>query len=88
VEAINKVLRHYEGYIIALSTRQMFDEDGTADCESPAIRHGTGGVAAAPAAGRVPLTRSALAGLLLLPDGESPPIGGGFSRPDNAPVVP
>jgi hypothetical protein len=30
VEAINKVLRHYEGYIIVLSTRQMFDEDGTA----------------------------------------------------------
>ena len=28
VEAINKVLRHYEGYIIALSTRRMYDDDG------------------------------------------------------------
>ena len=30
VEAINKVLRHYERYIIALSTRRLFDEDGNA----------------------------------------------------------
>jgi hypothetical protein len=28
VDAINKVLKHYEGYIIALSTRRLFDEDG------------------------------------------------------------
>ena len=28
VEAINKVLKHYEGYIIALSTKRLFDEDG------------------------------------------------------------
>jgi hypothetical protein len=28
VGAINKVLKHYEGYIIALSTRRMFDESG------------------------------------------------------------
>ena len=26
--AINKVLKHYEGYIIALSTKRMFDERG------------------------------------------------------------
>lgn len=30
VDAINKVLKHYEGYIIALSTRRMFDENGKA----------------------------------------------------------
>jgi hypothetical protein len=28
VEAINKVLKHYEGYIIALSTKKLYDEDG------------------------------------------------------------
>jgi len=28
VNAINKVLEHYEGYIIALSTKRMFDEQG------------------------------------------------------------
>ena len=28
VEAINRILKHYEGYIIALSTRRLFDEDG------------------------------------------------------------
>jgi len=28
VKAINKVLKHFEGYIIALSTRRLFDEDG------------------------------------------------------------
>jgi len=28
VDAINKVLKYYEGYIIALSTRRLFDEDG------------------------------------------------------------
>jgi hypothetical protein len=28
VGAINKVLKHFEGYIIALSTRRMFDEYG------------------------------------------------------------
>ena len=26
--AINAVLKHYEGYIIALSTRRLFDEQG------------------------------------------------------------
>jgi len=28
VEAINEVLRHYEGYIVSLSTRRFFDESG------------------------------------------------------------
>jgi hypothetical protein len=28
ITAINKVLKHYEGYIIALSTKQIFDERG------------------------------------------------------------
>ena len=28
ITAINKVLKHYEGYIIALSTRPLFDEYG------------------------------------------------------------
>jgi len=28
VDAINTVLKHYEGYIAALATRQLFDEDG------------------------------------------------------------
>jgi hypothetical protein len=28
VGAINKVLKHYEGYILALSTKRLFDEDG------------------------------------------------------------
>ena len=28
IDAINKVLKHYEGYIIALSTRPLFDEYG------------------------------------------------------------
>jgi hypothetical protein len=28
VDAINQVLKHYEGYITALSTRRMFDEGG------------------------------------------------------------
>ena len=30
VDAINKVLKYYEGYIFALSTRRLFDEDGNA----------------------------------------------------------
>ena len=30
VDAINKVLKHYEGYIIILSTRRMYDEQGIA----------------------------------------------------------
>ena len=30
VDAINAVLKHYEGYIIALSTRRLYDEDGKA----------------------------------------------------------
>ena len=28
VEAINQVLKHYEGYIISLSTRTLYDEFG------------------------------------------------------------
>ena len=28
IAAINTVLRHYEGYIIRLSTRKLYDEDG------------------------------------------------------------
>ena len=28
VGAINQVLKHYEGYIIALSTKRLFDERG------------------------------------------------------------
>ena len=28
VEAINEVLKHYEGYIAALSTRKLYDECG------------------------------------------------------------
>lgn len=28
IGAINKVLKHYEGYIIALSTRRLYDEYG------------------------------------------------------------
>ncbi len=28
VDAINTVLKHYEGYIGALSTRQLYDESG------------------------------------------------------------
>ena len=28
VMAINEVLKHYEGYIITLSTRKMYDEGG------------------------------------------------------------
>ena len=30
VDAINQVLKHYEGYIIVLSTRRLFDESGKA----------------------------------------------------------
>jgi hypothetical protein len=29
VSAINKVLKHFEGYITALSLRRLFDEDGS-----------------------------------------------------------
>lgn len=28
VEAINRILKHYEGYIAALSTRKLYDEYG------------------------------------------------------------
>lgn len=28
IEAINQVLKHYEGYIISLSTRTLYDEYG------------------------------------------------------------
>lgn len=30
VDAINKVLKHFEGYIVALSTKRLFDEYGNA----------------------------------------------------------
>lgn len=29
VETVNQVLQHYEGYIISLSTRTLYDEFGT-----------------------------------------------------------
>lgn len=29
VDAINAVVKHYAGYIAALSTRQLYDENGT-----------------------------------------------------------
>jgi hypothetical protein len=29
-EAINQVLKHYEGYITALSSKRLYDEDGRA----------------------------------------------------------
>lgn len=29
VDAINAVVKHYAGYITALSTRQLYDENGT-----------------------------------------------------------
>jgi len=28
IDAMNKVLKHYEGYILALSTRRLYDEYG------------------------------------------------------------
>lgn len=28
IDAINAVLKHYEGYIAALSTRQLYDDNG------------------------------------------------------------
>ena len=28
IEAINRVLKHYEGYIVTLSTRRFYDESG------------------------------------------------------------
>ena len=28
IEAMNKVLKHYEGYILTLSTRRLYDEYG------------------------------------------------------------
>ena len=39
VDAINAVLKHYEGYIAALSTRQLFDERGNLHlCVDDALR--------------------------------------------------
>ena len=39
VEAINVILKHYEGYIAALSTRQLFDASGTPHlCVDEALR--------------------------------------------------
>ena len=28
VEAINKILKHYQGYMVALATRRLYDEQG------------------------------------------------------------
>ena len=39
VDAINTVLKHYEGYIAALSTRQLLDESGNLHlCVDEALR--------------------------------------------------
>jgi hypothetical protein len=39
VDAINTVLKHYEGYIAALSTRQLYDESGNSHlCVDEALR--------------------------------------------------
>ena len=39
VEAINTVLKHYEGYIISLATRRMYDEAGyTYYCVDESLR--------------------------------------------------
>ena len=39
VDAINAVLKHYEGYIAALSTRQLLDESGNPHlCVDEALR--------------------------------------------------
>ncbi len=39
VDAVNVVLKHYEGYIAALSTRQLFDASGTPHlCVDEALR--------------------------------------------------
>jgi hypothetical protein len=39
VDAINDVLKHYGGYIAALSTRQLFDESGNLHlCVDEALR--------------------------------------------------
>ena len=37
VDAMNTVLKHYEGYITTLSTRTMYDEAG---CPPPVVRYG------------------------------------------------
>lgn len=39
VDAINTVLKHYTGYIAALSTRQLYDESGNSHlCVDEALR--------------------------------------------------
>lgn len=39
VDAINTVLAHYEGYLIALSTQELYDEYGTPhQCVNDALR--------------------------------------------------
>ncbi|HAG08594.1 MAG TPA: helix-turn-helix domain-containing protein [Desulfotomaculum sp.] len=39
IDAINAVLKHYEGYIAALSTRQLYDENGNPHlCANPELR--------------------------------------------------
>ena len=39
IDAINKVLKHYEGYIAALSIRQLYDENGNPHlCVDPELR--------------------------------------------------
>jgi hypothetical protein len=38
-DAINAVLKHYEGYIATLSTRQLYDENGNPHlCVDPELR--------------------------------------------------
>lgn len=40
IAAINTVLKHYEGYIIRLSTRKLYDEDGQLHyCVDETLRH-------------------------------------------------
>ncbi|TEB17118.1 Helix-turn-helix domain protein [Pelotomaculum sp. FP] len=39
IDAINAVLKHYEGYIATLSTRQLYDENGNPHlCVDPELR--------------------------------------------------
>ena len=39
VSAINAVLKHYEGYIIKLSTRKLYDESGQVHYSASQIRN-------------------------------------------------
>lgn len=43
VDAINAVLKHFEGYIIALSARRLYDENGQPYlCVDEGLRHRLG----------------------------------------------